>query len=140
VIHQKLAFIAMNEQNSAAQEAHSIGHSWLIFGGGMIAPRLRQFLILLLYVIPSGSPLVFAQGTPLKVGPTTTAFFGDGAYSLRGNSITLTPNNGRAAQNGFIRMEEESKDEGRTWVESLYLLRTSEIDGKEYEMKYQRSR
>jgi hypothetical protein len=71
---------------------------------------------------------------------TTTAFFGDGAYGLRGNNITLTPSNGRAAQNGFIRLEEESKDEGRTWVETLYLLRTSAIDGKEYEMKYQRSR
>jgi hypothetical protein len=70
---------------------------------------------------------------------TTTAFFGDGAYGLRGNSITLTPSNGRAPQNGFIRVEQESKDEGRTWVEQLYLLRTSAIDGKEYEMKYQRS-
>jgi hypothetical protein len=70
---------------------------------------------------------------------TTTAFFGDGAYSLRGNSITLSPN-GRAPESGFIRLEEESKDEGRTWVETLYLLRTSAVDGKEYEMKYQRSR
>jgi hypothetical protein len=70
---------------------------------------------------------------------TTTAFFGDGAYSLRGNSITLTPSNGRAPQNGFIRVEQESKDQGRNWVEQLYLLRTSIVDGKEYEMKYQRS-
>jgi hypothetical protein len=69
---------------------------------------------------------------------TTTAFFGDGAYSLRGNSITLTPN-GSAPENGFIRIEQESKDGGRSWADWLYLLRTSAVDGKEYEMKYQRT-
>jgi hypothetical protein len=73
-----------------------------------------------------------------EVLTTTTAFFGDGAYSVRGNSITLTPN-GRAAENGFIRVEQESKDGGRSWADWLYLLRTSGINGQEYEMKYQRT-
>ena len=74
-----------------------------------------------------------------EVLTTTTAFFGDGAYSLRGNSITLTYTNGRPAENGFIRAEQETKDGGRSWVDTLYLLRTSAVDGKEYEMKYQRT-
>jgi len=73
-----------------------------------------------------------------EVLTTTTAFFGDGAYSLRGNSITLTPN-GRVPENGFVRVEQESKDGGRSWADWLYLLRTSAVDGKEYEMKYQRT-
>jgi hypothetical protein len=73
-----------------------------------------------------------------EVLTTTTAFFGDGAYSVRGNSITLTPN-GRAPENGFIRVEQESKDGGRSWADWLYLLRTSSINGQEYEMKYQRT-
>ncbi len=75
-----------------------------------------------------------------EVLETTTAFFGDGAYTLRGNTITLTPDNRKRPENGFIRLEEESKDEGRSWVETLYLLRTSEINGEQYEMAYHRSR
>jgi hypothetical protein len=41
---------------------------------------------------------------------------------------------------GFIRMEEESKDEGRTWAAILYLLRVSAVDGQDYEVRYQRTR
>jgi len=66
---------------------------------------------------------------------TTQAYTGTGAYSLRGNTITLTPDAGRP-EAGFIRVEEESRDEGRNWVEALYVLRTSAVDGKEYELRY----
>jgi hypothetical protein len=76
-----------------------------------------------------------------EVLATTTGFFGDGAYSLKGNAITLTPDNRKnQPEHGFIRVEEESQDEGRTWVESLYLLRTSSVDGKEYEVRYHKNR
>jgi len=68
---------------------------------------------------------------------TTQAYFGNGAYALRGNTITLTPDERKnQPETGLIRVEEESKDEGRSWVESLYLLRTSTVDGKEYEVRY----
>jgi hypothetical protein len=76
-----------------------------------------------------------------EVLATTQGFFGDGAYTLKGNAITLTPDDRKNhPEPGFIRVEEESKDEGRSWVESLYLLRTSSVDGKEYEVRYQKSR
>ena len=72
-----------------------------------------------------------------EVLQTTQAYFGNGAYSLRGNVITLTPDDGRnRPEAGFIRVEEESKDDGRSWVKTLYLLRTSAVDGKEYEVRY----
>jgi hypothetical protein len=68
---------------------------------------------------------------------TTQAFFGDGAYTLRGNAITLIPDNQKNnPQPGFIRVEEESKDGGKAWVEYLYLLRTSSVNGEEYEARY----
>jgi hypothetical protein len=68
---------------------------------------------------------------------TTQAYFGNGTYSLRGNAITLTQDDRKnQPENGFFRLEEESKDEGRTWSEGLYILRTSMVDGKEYEVKY----
>jgi hypothetical protein len=72
---------------------------------------------------------------------TTTGFAGNGAYTLKGNNITLTPDDrGRQPQAGFIRVEEESKDEGRTWADVLYLLRTSTVDGTEYELRMKKSR
>ena len=45
---------------------------------------------------------------------TTQAYFGKGAFTLRGNTITLTPDNQRERpETGFIRVEEESADDGR---------------------------
>ncbi len=71
---------------------------------------------------------------------TTQAFVGNGSYTLRGNTITLTPDDRKDhPEAGFIRVEEESKDYGKTWVEALYLLRTSAVDGKEYEVRYQKN-
>ena len=74
-----------------------------------------------------------------QVLQTTQAYFGNGAYILRENTITLTPDDQKNnPETGFFRLEEESKDEGRTWAESLYLLRVSRVDGKDYEVRYTR--
>ena len=72
---------------------------------------------------------------------TTTAAFGNG--SLYAERQRHHPDSGRPpepARPGFIRMEEESKDEGRTWAPILYLLRVSIVDGQDYEVRYQRTR
>jgi hypothetical protein len=71
---------------------------------------------------------------------TTTAAFGNGAYILKGNEMTLVQDDRRnQPETGFIRMEEESKDEGRTWAPILYLLRVSAVDGQDYEVRYNRN-
>lgn len=68
---------------------------------------------------------------------TTQAYFGNGSYTIQGNAITLTQDDRKnQPEHGFFRVEEESKDEGRNWTPSLYLLRTSTVDGKEYELRY----
>jgi len=68
---------------------------------------------------------------------TTQAYFGNGSYTLRGNGITLVQDDRKnQPEHGFFRVEEESKDEGRSWKEALYLFRTSTVDGQEYELKY----
>lgn len=68
---------------------------------------------------------------------TTQAYFGNGSYTLRGNAITFVQDDRKnQPENGFFRLEEETKDEGRSWKESLYVLRTSAVDGQEYEVKY----
>jgi hypothetical protein len=70
---------------------------------------------------------------------TTQAYFGNGNYTLRGNAITLAQDDNRT-DHGFFRVEQESKDEGRTWADVLYLLRTSSVDGAEYELRFKRNR
>ena len=69
---------------------------------------------------------------------TTNAFFGNGAYTLKGNTITLKDDRKSSPDTGYIRVEDESKDDGRTWAEILYLLRVSAIDGKDYEVRYEK--
>lgn len=70
---------------------------------------------------------------------TTTAAFGNGVYTLRGNAITMVQDDRKnQPETGFIRMEEESKDEGRTWAPILYLLRVSSVNGEDYEVRYKR--
>ncbi len=67
---------------------------------------------------------------------TTDVFFGDGAYTVRGNTITLMADSDKAhPSHGYFRLEQESKDDGRTWNEKLCLLR-EEIG----EVCYQRDR
>jgi hypothetical protein len=69
----------------------------------------------------------------------TDTYFGDGSYSISGNNIVLTADNDKNhPEYGFIRAEEESKDEGRTWTPKLYLLRKSVVDGSEYEVGYEK--
>jgi hypothetical protein len=70
---------------------------------------------------------------------TTQAYFGNGTYTLRGNAITLAQDDKRT-ERGFFRVEQESKDEGRTWADVLYLMRTSVVDGQEYELKFGKMR
>jgi hypothetical protein len=72
---------------------------------------------------------------------TTTAAFGNGAYTLNGNAIAMVQDDRQNhPETGYIRMEEESKDEGRTWAPILYLLRVSAVNGEDYEVRYQRTR
>ncbi|HEY2360735.1 MAG TPA: hypothetical protein VGK36_06450 [Candidatus Angelobacter sp.] len=75
--------------------------------------------------------------TPNELITTTQAYFGNGNYTLRGNAITLTQDDNRT-DHGFFRVEQESKDEGRTWADVLYLMRTSSVDGAEYELRFKK--
>jgi hypothetical protein len=69
----------------------------------------------------------------------TDAYFGDGAYSIRGNQITLIHDNDKSKpEKAFMRLEQESQDGGRTWKDKLYLLRKSAVDGSEYELGYEK--
>jgi hypothetical protein len=77
--------------------------------------------------------------TPNELITTTQAYFGNGNYTLRGNAITLTQDDNRV-DHGFFRVEQESKDEGRTWADVLYLMRTSSVDGAEYELRFKKDR
>jgi hypothetical protein len=53
---------------------------------------------------------------------TTNAYFGDGAYAIQGNTITLTSDGERAnPKHGWVRFEQDSKD-GATWTDRLCLL------------------
>ena len=75
--------------------------------------------------------------TPNELITTTQAYFGNGNYTLRGNAITLAQDDHRT-DHGFFRVEQESKDEGRTWADVLYLMRTSSVDGAEYELRFKK--
>ena len=72
---------------------------------------------------------------------TTQAYFGNGAYNIKGYEITMTEDSKKnQPEKGKIRLEEESLDEGRTWEERLYLQRTSHVDGKLYELSLRRNK
>jgi hypothetical protein len=76
-----------------------------------------------------------------EVATTTQAYFGNGAYTIKGYEITMTEDKKKdQPEKGKIRLEEESHDEGRTWAERLYLQRTSSVDGKLYELSLKRDK
>jgi hypothetical protein len=68
----------------------------------------------------------------------TDAYFGNGAYSIKGNQIVLTEDKNKRVTPGWFRLEEESMDNGNTWKSKLFLTRTSTVDGAEYEVGFTR--
>jgi hypothetical protein len=76
------------------------------------------------------STAAFMQRTPAGTGlvlETTSAYFGNGRYSVQGNVLILTPDNGRGVpQRAMIRVEQESSDLGvqlgSRWTDHLCLL------------------
>ncbi|HET9363708.1 MAG TPA: hypothetical protein VFP71_01850 [Candidatus Angelobacter sp.] len=76
--------------------------------------------------------------TPNELITTTQAYFGNGSYTLRGNAITMTQDDKKIIP-GFFRVEQETKD-GSTWADVFYLMRTSSVDGQEYELRFKRNR
>lgn len=91
------------------------------------------------YANASAAQQYYLSSTELLT--TTQAYFGNGSYTLRGNAITLTQDDRKnQPDRGFFRVEEESKDGGQSWTPALYILRTSAVDGKEYELKYGKTR
>ena len=74
-----------------------------------------------------------------EVMQITDVHFGNGSYAIKGNTIIFTNDNDKAnPKTGWLRLEQESKDDGRTWIDKLYILQKSTIDGSEYEVNYQR--
>ena len=54
---------------------------------------------------------------------TTNAYFGNGAYTIEGSTITLTTDSDRGnPKRGHFRVEQVSKDGGTTWTDQLCLL------------------
>jgi hypothetical protein len=71
------------------------------------------------------SAAAFMQRSPAgasRVLETTSAYFGDGRFSLQGNSLVLMPDAGRGnGKTAPIRLEQVSQDVGRTWQDRFCL-------------------
>lgn len=92
------------------------------------------------YASASASHRYVATSTN-EVLSITDAYFGDGSYTLNGSSILLTPDHDKTnPAKGWFRLEQESYDNGNTWTDKLYLLRTSTVDAREYEVCYTRQK
>jgi hypothetical protein len=60
--------------------------------------------------------------SPTELLQTTNAYFGDGAYAIRGNVMTLVSDSDRGhPSTRWFRIEQDSND-GSTWVDRLCLL------------------
>jgi hypothetical protein len=69
----------------------------------------------------SGSAIGYSQRvSPTEVLYTTTGFRGDGAWTVKGQSLTLTPDSG-PPEPGVFRLEQDSKD-GRSWKDRLCIV------------------
>ncbi len=74
-----------------------------------------------------------------EVVQTTQAFAGDGAYTLEGNKMVLTPDNhARSPENALFRVEDENTGGDARWLPVLYMLRKSVVDGSLYEVRYKK--
>lgn len=71
----------------------------------------------------AAAAMTTTQISPTELLQTTNAYFGNGAYAISGNTITLTKDSDRAhPERGYFRVEQVSKDGGATWTDRLCLL------------------
>ena len=125
-----------NWKNSAPGISKQIIGDWI--GGGATAAGKFSFAPNGRYANAEASQQYHSMSDG-EVLATTQGFFGDGAYTLKGNQITLIKDRDKNnPEHGYIRVEEESIDNGINWTEKLFLLRTSSVDGKEYEVSLRR--
>ncbi|MFI5156134.1 MAG: hypothetical protein ACHQEM_08105 [Chitinophagales bacterium] len=127
-----------NWRNSGTGITKQIIGEWI--GGGATAAGKYTFAPNGRY----GDAMAAQQYAPMANGEvltSTQAYFGNGSYSIKGNQITLISDSRKnSPEIGYLRLEQESIDNGRNWTEKLYLLRISAIDGKEYEVNFKRNR
>jgi hypothetical protein len=63
----------------------------------------------------------YADAAGVRQRRTTQTFFGNGSYSFDGNTLIMTSDD-RQRTTAQFRLEQESKDFGRTWTDTLCLL------------------
>jgi len=93
--------------------------SWTSFGGH----ALDRYTFAKGGRYASGSAIGYTSRVSRDLIETTTyGFAGDGSWSVRGNTITLTEDKAKGRPDaGLFRLEEESED-GRNWKERLCIL------------------
>ena len=69
---------------------------------------------------------------------TSYAFQGDGRYSINGNQLRMMKRGVNEPEVARIRFEKVNHG-GTGWNDRIHMLRTSTLDGKEYEVCYEKS-
>jgi hypothetical protein len=67
----------------------------------------------------------------------TSSFTGDGSYSIKNNQLVLKRRGDKATEQMPCRFETVNHG-GTGWKDRLYLRKISEVDGKEYEVCYEK--
>ena len=112
-----LRFKGVKPAVSDTEMRTKLAGSWTATGGS----ALIRYTLAANGRYASGSAIGHAQRvSATEVLYTTTGFRGDGAWTVKGQSLTLSPD-GRAPEPGVFRLEQESKD-GRTWKDRLCIV------------------
>jgi hypothetical protein len=70
---------------------------------------------------------------------TSYAFKGDGSYSINGNQLKLMKRSDNKPELQRIRFEKVNHG-GTGWKDRMHMLKTSAVDGKEYEVSYEKEK
>jgi hypothetical protein len=109
-----LRFKGVKPAMSDAEMKNKLAGSWTATG----ARVLLRYTLSTNGRYASGSAVGnVSRVSPTEVVFTTTGFRGDGAWTVKGQNLTLSPD-GRAPEPGVFRLEQDSKD-GRTWKDRL---------------------
>ena len=112
-----LRFKAVKPTASDAEMRTKLAGSWTATGSRV----LIRYTLAANGRYASGSAIGYSQRvSPTEIMYTTTGFRGDGAWTVKGQSLTLSPD-GRPPEPGVFRLEQESKD-GRTWKDRLCIV------------------
>ncbi len=134
------SFTVKNQAPSTNPQENASGRivgSWMLMGGTVITEYIFAANGNYQFIGAYGTTSTTSRGANDYIITKSSAWKGDGTYSISGNQLTIRKYGGRDTEQVPFRFEKVNHG-GTGWKDRLYMRKISLTDGKEFEVCYEK--